>query len=182
MATELCRLEGRTEGEDYRGKSERCKEGRGPHCVSFCKSIYATPGPVSPSPTVHYSGKERGSAATSRQQSGELEELPCFKPLFLFSSKNCRLLVIFSNELRCKFVCPPPQEKVHFDSVGHHFGKLGEEGKIGHRVIDLTRPEDLDGKASSSFSSSFSSSQLLSSTCHVSMPWVCERFVDKNGV
>lgn len=47
---------------------------------------------------------------------------------------------------------PPsfPQEKVHFDSIGHHFGKLGEEGKIGHRVIDLTRPEDLDGKASSS--------------------------------
>lgn len=47
-------------------------------------------------------------------------------------------------------MCLPPQEKVHFDSVGHHFGKLGEEGKIGHRVIDLTRPEDLDGKASSS--------------------------------
>lgn len=44
----------------------------------------------------------------------------------------------------------PPQEKVHFDSIGHHFGKLGEEGKIGHRVIDLTRPEDLDGKAPSS--------------------------------
>lgn len=47
-------------------------------------------------------------------------------------------------------MCLPPQEKIHFDSVGHHFGKLGEEGKIGHRVIDLTRPEDLDGKASSS--------------------------------
>lgn len=31
--------------------------------------------------------------------------------------------------------------------MGHHLGKLGEEGKIGHRVIDLTRPEDLDGKA-----------------------------------
>lgn len=47
-------------------------------------------------------------------------------------------------------MCLLPQEKIHFDSVGHHFGKLGEEGKIGHRVIDLTRPEDLDGKASSS--------------------------------
>ncbi|CAM9297667.1 unnamed protein product [Lampetra planeri] len=32
----------------------------------------------------------------------------------------------------------------HFDSIGHPFGKLGEDGKIGHRVIDLTRPEDLD--------------------------------------
>uniref|UniRef100_A0AAQ5Z554 HMG box domain-containing protein n=1 Tax=Amphiprion ocellaris TaxID=80972 RepID=A0AAQ5Z554_AMPOC len=37
----------------------------------------------------------------------------------------------------------------HFDSIGHHLGKLGEEGKIGHRVIDLTRPEDLDGGAGS---------------------------------
>lgn len=55
----------------------------------------------------------------------------------------------------------PPQEKVHFDSIGHHFGKLGEEGKIGHRVIDLTRPEDLDGKASSSsFSRLYLSSVL----------------------
>ncbi|CAF99661.1 unnamed protein product [Tetraodon nigroviridis] len=41
--------------------------------------------------------------------------------------------------------CRTDKEKIHFDSVGHHFGKLGEEGKIGHRVIDLTRPEDLDG-------------------------------------
>lgn len=38
------------------------------------------------------------------------------------------------------------QEKAHFESIGHHLGKLGEEGKIGHRVIDLTKPEDLDGK------------------------------------
>uniref|UniRef100_A0A668A539 SRY-box transcription factor 6 n=1 Tax=Myripristis murdjan TaxID=586833 RepID=A0A668A539_9TELE len=36
----------------------------------------------------------------------------------------------------------------HFESLGHHLSKLGEEGKIGHRVIDLTRPEDLDGGAS----------------------------------
>lgn len=35
---------------------------------------------------------------------------------------------------------------MHFESIGHHLGKLGEEGKISHRVIDLTRPEDLDGK------------------------------------
>uniref|UniRef100_A0A3B5M490 SRY-box transcription factor 6 n=1 Tax=Xiphophorus couchianus TaxID=32473 RepID=A0A3B5M490_9TELE len=40
------------------------------------------------------------------------------------------------------------RERVHFDSIGHHLGKLGEEGKIGHRVIDLTRPEDLDGAGS----------------------------------
>eukprot|EP00064_Thunnus_orientalis_P007127 superscaffoldBa00000775_g7146 len=37
------------------------------------------------------------------------------------------------------------EERAHFESIGHHLGKLGEEGKIGHRVIDLTRPEDLDG-------------------------------------
>ncbi|XP_038139651.1 transcription factor SOX-6 isoform X7 [Cyprinodon tularosa] len=41
--------------------------------------------------------------------------------------------------------CRLDKERVHFDSIGHHLGKLGEEGKIGHRVIDLTRPEDLDG-------------------------------------
>uniref|UniRef100_A0AAQ5Z511 HMG box domain-containing protein n=1 Tax=Amphiprion ocellaris TaxID=80972 RepID=A0AAQ5Z511_AMPOC len=40
------------------------------------------------------------------------------------------------------------RERAHFDSIGHHLGKLGEEGKIGHRVIDLTRPEDLDGAGS----------------------------------
>ncbi|XP_071014191.1 transcription factor SOX-6-like isoform X22 [Oncorhynchus clarkii lewisi] len=39
-------------------------------------------------------------------------------------------------------------ERAHFESLGHHLSKLGEDGKIGHRVIDLTRPEDLDGGAS----------------------------------
>ncbi|XP_019213850.1 transcription factor SOX-6 isoform X4 [Oreochromis niloticus] len=41
--------------------------------------------------------------------------------------------------------CRADKERAHFDSIGHHLGKLGEEGKLGHRVIDLTRPEDLDG-------------------------------------
>lgn len=48
-------------------------------------------------------------------------------------------------------ICTPLQERAHFESIGHHLGKLGEEGKIGHRVIDLTRPEDLDGKVSFGF-------------------------------
>uniref|UniRef100_A0A669ESE8 SRY-box transcription factor 6 n=1 Tax=Oreochromis niloticus TaxID=8128 RepID=A0A669ESE8_ORENI len=43
--------------------------------------------------------------------------------------------------------CRADKERAHFDSIGHHLGKLGEEGKLGHRVIDLTRPEDLDGGA-----------------------------------
>ena len=38
------------------------------------------------------------------------------------------------------------QERLHFESLGQHLGKLGEEAKMGHRVIDLTRPEDLDGE------------------------------------
>lgn len=38
------------------------------------------------------------------------------------------------------------QERSHYDNLGHHLGKLGEDGKIGHRVIDLTRPEDFEGK------------------------------------
>uniref|UniRef100_A0A8C4HBG1 SRY-box transcription factor 6 n=1 Tax=Dicentrarchus labrax TaxID=13489 RepID=A0A8C4HBG1_DICLA len=44
--------------------------------------------------------------------------------------------------------CRVDKERAHFESIGHHLGKLGEEGKIGHRVIDLTRPEDLDGAGS----------------------------------
>ncbi|XP_054627254.1 transcription factor SOX-6 isoform X1 [Dunckerocampus dactyliophorus] len=45
--------------------------------------------------------------------------------------------------------CRVDKERAHFESIGHHLGKLGEDGKIGHRVIDLTRPEDLDGGAGS---------------------------------
>ncbi|XP_063737545.1 transcription factor SOX-6 isoform X2 [Eleginops maclovinus] len=45
--------------------------------------------------------------------------------------------------------CRSDKERAHYESIGHHLGKLGEEGKIGHRVIDLTRPEDLDGGAGS---------------------------------
>nr|XP_043885577.1 transcription factor SOX-6 isoform X4 [Solea senegalensis] len=45
--------------------------------------------------------------------------------------------------------CRVDKERAHFENTGHHLGKLGEEGKIGHRVIDLTRPEDLDGGAGS---------------------------------
>ncbi|XP_077084557.1 transcription factor SOX-6 isoform X1 [Siphateles boraxobius] len=41
--------------------------------------------------------------------------------------------------------CRADKERSHYDSLGHHLGKLGEDGKIGHRVIDLTRPEDFDG-------------------------------------
>nr|XP_020462901.1 transcription factor SOX-6-like [Monopterus albus] len=41
--------------------------------------------------------------------------------------------------------CRVDKERAHFESIGHHLSKLGEEGKIGHRVIDLTRPEDVDG-------------------------------------
>ncbi|XP_041813528.1 transcription factor SOX-6 isoform X1 [Chelmon rostratus] len=45
--------------------------------------------------------------------------------------------------------CRVDKERAHFESIGHHLGKLGEEGKLSHRVIDLTRPEDLDGGAGS---------------------------------
>ncbi|KAM8877996.1 transcription factor SOX-6 isoform X3 [Synchiropus splendidus] len=41
--------------------------------------------------------------------------------------------------------CRNDKERAHFESIGNHLSKLGEEGKLGHRVIDLTRPEDLDG-------------------------------------
>ncbi|XP_048118689.1 transcription factor SOX-6 isoform X2 [Alosa alosa] len=44
--------------------------------------------------------------------------------------------------------CRSDKERSHFDSLTHPLAKLGEEVKIGQRVIDLTRPEDLDGGAS----------------------------------
>ncbi|XP_035272988.1 transcription factor SOX-6-like isoform X5 [Anguilla anguilla] len=44
--------------------------------------------------------------------------------------------------------CRADKERAHFESLGTPLGKLGEDGKMGHRVIDLTRPEDMDGGAS----------------------------------
>ncbi|KAL4613491.1 transcription factor SOX-6-like isoform X1, partial [Arapaima gigas] len=40
------------------------------------------------------------------------------------------------------------KERAPFEGLSPHLGKLGEDGKLGHRVIDLTRPEELDGGAS----------------------------------
>ncbi|XP_042352404.1 transcription factor SOX-6-like isoform X2 [Plectropomus leopardus] len=38
------------------------------------------------------------------------------------------------------------KERLHYETLGQHLGKLGDDaGKMVHRVIDLTRPEDLDG-------------------------------------
>uniref|UniRef100_A0AAZ3STA9 HMG box domain-containing protein n=1 Tax=Oncorhynchus tshawytscha TaxID=74940 RepID=A0AAZ3STA9_ONCTS len=34
------------------------------------------------------------------------------------------------------------KERMHFESLSQHLGNLGEDGKTGHRVIDLTRHED----------------------------------------
>uniref|UniRef100_A0A3P8UGT2 SRY-box transcription factor 6 n=1 Tax=Cynoglossus semilaevis TaxID=244447 RepID=A0A3P8UGT2_CYNSE len=39
------------------------------------------------------------------------------------------------------------KERLHYETLSQHLGKLGEDaGKMVHRVIDLTRPEDLEGK------------------------------------
>ncbi|XP_056908022.1 transcription factor Sox-6-like isoform X2 [Takifugu flavidus] len=38
------------------------------------------------------------------------------------------------------------KERLHYEALSQHLGKLGEDaGKMVHRVIDLTRPEDLEG-------------------------------------
>uniref|UniRef100_A0A8D3DD49 SRY-box transcription factor 6 n=1 Tax=Scophthalmus maximus TaxID=52904 RepID=A0A8D3DD49_SCOMX len=40
------------------------------------------------------------------------------------------------------------KERLHYETLSQHLGKLGEDaGKMVHRVIDLTRPEDLDGNS-----------------------------------
>ncbi|XP_051779417.1 transcription factor SOX-6 isoform X1 [Erpetoichthys calabaricus] len=42
--------------------------------------------------------------------------------------------------------CRSDKDRVQFENLGNPLaGKLGEDGKLGPRVIDLTRPEDLDG-------------------------------------
>ncbi|KAI4789326.1 hypothetical protein KUCAC02_035314, partial [Chaenocephalus aceratus] len=42
--------------------------------------------------------------------------------------------------------CCLQRERLHYETLSQHLGKLGEDaGKMVHRVIDLTRPEDLDG-------------------------------------
>lgn len=43
------------------------------------------------------------------------------------------------------------QARAHFESLGQHLGKLGDDMKMGHRVIDLTRPEDMEGESLDSF-------------------------------
>lgn len=38
------------------------------------------------------------------------------------------------------------KERLHYETLSQHLVKLGEDsGKLVHRVIDLTRPEDMDG-------------------------------------
>ncbi|XP_068170303.1 transcription factor SOX-6-like isoform X2 [Antennarius striatus] len=40
------------------------------------------------------------------------------------------------------------KERLHYETLSQHLGKFGEDaGKMVHRVIDLTRPEDLDGNS-----------------------------------
>ncbi|XP_077939361.1 transcription factor SOX-6-like isoform X2 [Gasterosteus aculeatus] len=40
------------------------------------------------------------------------------------------------------------KERLHYETLSQHLGRLGEDaGKMVHRVIDLTRPEDLDGSS-----------------------------------
>ncbi|XP_041131345.1 transcription factor SOX-6 isoform X1 [Polyodon spathula] len=42
--------------------------------------------------------------------------------------------------------CRGDKERAQFENLGHQLsGKLGEDRKMGPRVIDLTRPEDVDG-------------------------------------
>lgn len=56
------------------------------------------------------------------------------------------------------------QERLHYETLSQHLNKLGEDaGKMVHRVIDLTRPEDLDGENWSwFFFCPFPSQQFLS--------------------
>ncbi|KAL0967965.1 hypothetical protein UPYG_G00260430 [Umbra pygmaea] len=63
------------------------------------------------------------------------------------------------------------KERMHFETLSQHLGNLGEEGKMGHRVIDLTRPEDLDGGASTTEARVFREARGRNSTePHIKRP------------
>lgn len=54
----------------------------------------------------------------------------------------------FRNCSRGSFCLNFLQERLHYESLNQHLNKLGKDaGKMVHRVIDLTRPEDLDGRS-----------------------------------
>ncbi|KAK6318536.1 hypothetical protein J4Q44_G00118270 [Coregonus suidteri] len=60
------------------------------------------------------------------------------------------------------------KERMHFESLSQH---LGEDGKIGHRVIDLTRPEDVHGVASTTEARVFRETRGRNSTePHIKRP------------
>uniref|UniRef100_A0A4W5KFF0 SRY-box transcription factor 6 n=1 Tax=Hucho hucho TaxID=62062 RepID=A0A4W5KFF0_9TELE len=63
------------------------------------------------------------------------------------------------------------KERMHFESLSQHLGNLGEDGKMGHRVIDLTRPEDLHGGASTTEARVFREARGRNSTePHIKRP------------
>nr|XP_033490496.1 transcription factor SOX-6-like [Epinephelus lanceolatus] len=54
--------------------------------------------------------------------------------------------VTFLTFIKEPLIFPVFQERLHYETLSQHLGKLGDDaGKMVHRVIDLTRPEDLDG-------------------------------------
>ena len=94
---------------------------------------------------LHLAHVKRAALQKNRQLSKTL--------FFLFEISDSKwgyfiylFILQFYHHKKNVLLCISLQERAHFESIGHHLGKLGEEGKIGHRVIDLTRPEDLDGK------------------------------------
>uniref|UniRef100_A0A4W5KU56 SRY-box transcription factor 6 n=1 Tax=Hucho hucho TaxID=62062 RepID=A0A4W5KU56_9TELE len=63
------------------------------------------------------------------------------------------------------------KERMHFESLSQHLGNLGEDGKMGHRVIDLTRHEDFDGVASTTEARVFRETRGRNSTePHIKRP------------
>lgn len=66
---------------------------------------------------------------------------------------------------------------MHFESLSQHLGNLGEDGKMGHRVIDLTRHEDVDGEFRLSFFFFFQNISIMFSfflsKCLNNMSFLC---------
>ncbi|CAL8373111.1 unnamed protein product [Arctogadus glacialis] len=98
-----------------------------------------------------------------------LGRLPLFKGPFICGAGIWVAGVFSAVVRRCPGTCPV--ERLHYETLSQHLGKLGgEAGKMVHRVIDLTRPEDLDGSSAAEARVFRDSRGRTSSEPHIKRP------------
>ncbi|CAB1331655.1 unnamed protein product [Coregonus sp. 'balchen'] len=136
--------EGSTQPLNLSARSKTGEPHRSPSSPSHCLFPSNKTSPIS-------LGKGRIPSPLSNMGRGSLDILSSLNSTALFGDQDA--------------------ERMHFESLSQHLGKLGEDGKMGHRVIDLTRPEDLDGGASTTEARVFREARGRNSTePHIKRP------------